>query len=129
MRISEENVRRLIREELRSLMEQDESKPKKLDDLEFKSADRVEYERWAASHRHVSPEVRSTLASYFLDQNLTTAHDLHKKLCDELGIDHDKLMADIEARLPKEEDSETEESARELDLARVKEAVRAISKL
>lgn len=129
MRISEENVRRLIREELRSLMEQDESKPKKLDDLEFKSADRVEYERWAASHGHVSPEVRSTLASYFLDQNLTTAHDLHKKLCDELGIDHDKLMADIEARLPKEEDSETEESARELDLARVKEAVRAISKL
>lgn len=129
MRISEENVRRLIREELRSLMEQDESKPKKLDDLEFKSADRVEYERWAASHGHVSPEVRSTLASYFLDQNLAAAHDLHKKLCDELGIDHDKLMADIEARLPKEEDSETEESARELDLARVKEAVRAISKL
>lgn len=129
MRISETNVRKLIREELRSLMEQDEAKPKKLDDLDFKSDDRVEYERWAASHGHVSPEVRSTLASYILAQDLTQAHDLHQKLCDELGIDHDKLMADVESRLPKEEDPEAEESARELDLARVKEAVVAISKL
>lgn len=110
-------------------MEQDEAKPKKLDDLDFKSDDRMEYERWARSAGHVSPEVQSTLVSYFLNQNLQNAHDLHQRLCDELGLDHDAVMAAMENRLEKEEDPAAEESARELDLARVAEAVSAISKL
>ena len=125
MKITENNVRKIIREELLRLMEQD-AKPKKLDDLEFKSADLAEYERWTRSHGHASPEVKSTLVSYLLDQGLEGAHDLHKKLCDELGLDHGEVMAAMERRLPKEEDPEAEESARILDLDNV---VEAISKL
>ena len=125
MKITENNVRKIIRDELIRLMEQD-AKPLKIDDLEVKSADLVEYERWARSHGHASPEVKSTLVSYLLDQRLQPSHDLHKKLCDELGLDHDEVMAAMERRLPKEEDAETEESSRILDLDSV---VEQISKL
>ena len=98
MRITENNVRRIIREELLKMMEQSEPEPKKLDDLDFKSDDRLEYERWAKSNGHVSAEVMSTLASYILDQNLVSSHDLHQKLCDELGFDHEDLMAAVAKR-------------------------------
>jgi hypothetical protein len=129
MKITEENVRKLIREELLALFEQDEAKPKSIDQLEFKSDDRVEYERWAKSNGHVSPEVQSTLVSYFLNQGLENSHDLHEKLCDELGLNHESVMAAMEKKLVKEQDPETEESARELDLATVAEAINQISKL
>lgn len=116
MKITESNVRKIIREELMALMEQEDPK----------SAELQEYERWSKSHGHVSPEVQSTLVSYIITQNLQDAHDLHDKLCDELGLDHDNVMAAVEKRLPKEEDPEAEESARILDLESV---VEAISKL
>jgi hypothetical protein len=98
MNIAENNVRRIIREELIRLMEQEEAKPKKLDDLDFKSSDRLEYERWARANGHVSPDVQDTFVSYLLDQNLTSAHDLHDRLCDEMGFNHDSVMASIAAR-------------------------------
>ena len=123
MKISESNVRRIIWEELLRLMEQDEPEPKKIDDLEFASDERVAYEQWAARNRAVTSLTQSTLVDYFVDQKLEKAHDLHQKLADELGFDHDNIMAAIENRLPKEEDPETEESARELDLQQVVEAI------
>ena len=116
MRITESNIRKIIREELMALMEQDDPK----------SAELHEYERWARSHGHASPEVQSTLVSYIIDQDLRDAHDLHEKLCDELGLEHENVMAAVERRLPKEEDPEAEESARILDLENV---IEAISKL
>lgn len=126
MKITESNIRKIIRDELFSLMEQEDPKPKKIDDLEFKSPELREYERWSRSHGHVSPEVQGTLVSYILSQGLKDAHALHEKLCDELGLDHDNVMAAVEKRLPKEEDDETAGSARILDLEQV---VEAISKL
>ena len=126
MKITESNVRKIVREELLRLMEQDDPKPKKLDDLEFASEERVAYEQWVAQNRRVSSEVKSTLVDYFIDQGLEGAHDLHQKLADEFGFEHDELMAAMERRLPKEEDPGTEESAKELDLQQV---VEAISKL
>lgn len=126
MKITESNIRKIIRDELFSLMEQEDPKPKKIDDLEFKSPELREYERWSRSHGHVSPEVQGTLVSYILSQGLKDAHALHEKLCDELGLDHDNVMAAVEKRLPKEEDNETAGSARILDLEQV---VEAISKL
>jgi len=126
MKITESNVRKIVREELLRLMEQDEPKPKKLDDLEFASSERLAYEQWANLNRELSTEVQSTMVAYFIDQGLQNSHDLHKKLADELGFDHDKLVAAIESRLPKEEDPEAEESARVLDM---QEALRQISHL
>lgn len=104
-------------------MEQEDPKPATLDDLEFMSSERVAYEQWASRHGHPSAEVESVLADYIVDQNLENAHDLHKKLCKELGFDHGDLMARIEVD---DADAETDEDTRELDLARV---VEAISKL
>jgi|GEM_PF-3759537 hypothetical protein len=123
MKITESNIRKIIRDELFSLMEQEDPKPKKIDDLEFKSPELREYERWSRSHGHVSPEVQGTLVSYILSQGLKDAHALHEKLCDELGLDHDNVMAAVEKRLPKEEDDETAGSARILDLEQVVEAI------
>ena len=37
MKITESNVRKIVREELLRLMEQEDPKPEKLDDLEFYS--------------------------------------------------------------------------------------------
>ncbi len=125
MKITEGNVRKIIREELLRLMEQEDPKPAKLDDLEFASEERVAYEQWVKLNRLPSSEVRSVMVDYFIDQGLTQAHDLHKKLGDEFGFDHDTMMADMKAKLP-QEDSETEEESRELDLQQV---VEAISKL
>ena len=123
MKITESNVRKIVREELLRLMEQEDPKPKKLDDLEFASEERVAYEQWVALNRLPSSEVRSALVDYFIDQNLQDNHELHKKLADEFGFDHDDLMAAMERRLPKEEDPETEESAKELELQQVMEAL------
>ncbi len=123
MKITESNVRKIVREELLRLMEQEDPKPKKLDDLEFASEERVAYEQWVALNRLPSSEVRSALVDYFIDQNLQDNHELHKKLADEFGFDHDDLMAAMERRLPKEEDPEAEESAKELDLQQVMEAL------
>ena len=123
MKITESNVRRIIREELLRLMEQEDPKPAKLDDLEFASEERVAYETWVKQNRQVSSEVKSTMVDYFIDQGLQDSHDLHQKLADEFGFDHDELMAAMERRLPKEEDPETEESARVLDLEKVVEAI------
>lgn len=126
MKITESNVRRIVREELFRLMEQDDPKPEKIDDIGFYSEERMAYEKWAKLNRALSTELQSTMVDYFVDQGLQDAHDLHKKLASELGLDHDNLMAAMEKRLPKEEDPETEESARVLD---VMEAIRQISKL
>ena len=123
MKITESNVRKIVREELLRLMEQEDPKPKKLDDLEFSSTARVAYEQWAAANGAVTAETESTMVDYFIDQGLQKDHDLHKKLADEFGFDHDSLMAKMENRLPKEEDPETEDSARELDLQQVVEAI------
>ena len=123
MKLSESKIRTIVREELLRLMEQDEPKAPSLDDLEFMSDERVAYEQWASRHGHPSAEVQSVLADYIVDQRLENAHDLHKKLCKELGFDHDALMARIQVSDP---DAEAEEDTRELDLARV---VEAISKL
>ena len=123
MKLSESKVRNIVREELLRLMEQEDPKPATLDDLEFMSSERVAYEQWASRHGHPSAEVESVLADYIVDQNLENAHDLHKKLCKELGFDHGDLMARIEVD---DADAETDEDTRELDLARV---VEAISKL
>ena len=123
MKISENNVRKIIREELLRLMEQDEPKPKKIDDLDFASDERVAYEQWAAQNRAVTSLTQSTLVDYLVDQKLAKDSDLCKKLSDELGFDEASVMAAIEKRLPKEEDPETEESARELDLQQVVEAI------
>jgi len=123
MKITESNVRKIVREELLRLMEQEDPKPKKLDDLEFASEERVAYEQWVALNRRVSSEVKSTMVDYFIDQGLQGTHDVHKKLADEFGFDHDDLMAAMERRLPKEEDPETEQSAKELGLQQVVEAI------
>ena len=116
MKLTESNIRSIIREELIALMEQDEPE----------SPEVREYKSWARTHGHTSPEVQPTLVSYILHQGLKDAHDLHKKLCDELSLDHKNVMAAVERKLPKEEDEETAESARILDLEKV---VEAISKL
>jgi len=126
MKITESNVRKIIREELLRLMEQDEPKPKKLDDLEFASEERIAYEQWVSLNRLPSSEVQSTMVDYLIDQKLQGATDLHKKLADEFGFNHDELMAKIEGRLPKDEDPSAEQSSKELDLQQV---VEAISKL
>ena len=126
MKITEANVRRIVREELLQLMEQSEPKPEKIDDIDFYSEERMAYEKWAKLNRALSTELQSTMVDYFVDQGLQDAHDLHKKLASELGLDHDKLMAAMEKRLPKEEDPETEESARALDL---QEVLKQISEL
>ena len=126
MKISESNVRRIIREELLRLMEQDEGKSPSLDDLEFMSDERVAYEQWAARHGHTSTKVRSTLVDYFVSQDLENDHDLHKKLAKEFGFEHDDIMADIKGKLAVDTDSSTEENARELSLAQVVEAISKI---
>jgi len=123
MKITESNIRKIVREELYRLMEQEDPKPKKLDDLEFASEERATYQLWASQNRAVSPELQSTLVDYFLSQGLQNDHELHKKLATEFGFDHDSLMAAMERRLPKEEDAETEESVRALDLEKVMEAI------
>tara|TARA_B100001094_G_C18155313_1_gene786075 strand:- start:1326 stop:1706 length:381 start_codon:yes stop_codon:yes gene_type:complete len=126
MKITEDNVRKIIREELLRLMEQDDPKPAKLDDLEFASEERAAYEAWVKQNRQVSSELKSTMVDYFVDQGLQDAHDLHKKLADEFGFDHDELMATMERRLPKEEDAEAEQSAKILDLEKVMEALQKL---
>ena len=126
MKITEANVRKIIREELLRLMEQDEGKSPSLDDLEFMSDERVAYEQWAARHGHPSTKIQSVLVDYFVSQNLEDDHDLHDKLAKELGFDHDKIMADIEGKLPVDTDDSTEENARELSLAQVVEAISKI---
>lgn len=126
MKITESNVRKIIREELIRLMEQDEGKSPELKDLEFMSDERIAYEEWAARHGHPSTKVQSVLVDYFVDQNLEDDHDLHDKLAKEFGFDHDKIMAGIEGRLPVDTDPETEESARQLSLAQVVEAISKI---
>ena len=126
MKITEANVRKIIREELLRLMEQDEGKSPSLDDLEFMSDERVAYEQWAARHGHPSTKIQSVLVDYFVSQNLEDDHDLHDKLAKELGFDHDKIMADIEGKLPVDTDTSTEENARELSLAQVVEAISKI---
>ena len=120
MKLSESRVRKIVREELLRLMEQEAPKPASLDDLEFMSNERVAYEEWARRHGHPSAEVESVLADYIVDQKLENSHDLHKKLCKELGFDHDALMARIGSS---DSDAESDEDARELDLARVVEAI------
>ncbi len=126
MKITESNVRKIIREELLRLMEQEDPKPAKLDDLEFASEERVAYETWVKQNRQVSSEVKSTMVDYFIDQGLQDAHDLHQKLADEFGFDHDELMAAMERRLPKEEDPATEQNAKNLDLEEVMEALQKL---
>ncbi len=126
MQMSESNVRRIVREELIRLMEQEEPKAPSLDDLKFSSEERVAYEQWASRHGHPSSEVQSVLVDYIVDQKLHNAHDLHKKLCKELGFDHDELMAAVERKLPVETDPETEESARQLNLDQVMEALQRL---
>ena len=49
-----------------------------------------------------------------------------KRLCKELGFDHDELMAAVERKLPVETDPETEESARQLNLDQVMEALQRL---
>lgn len=126
MKLSESNVRRIVREELLRLMEQEEPKAPSLDDLEFASKERVAYEQWANLHGHPSAEVQSVLADYIVDQKLHDSHDLHKKLCKELGFDHDELMAAVQGKLSAETDSDTEESVRQLDLDQVMEALQKL---
>ena len=126
MKITEANVRKIIREELLRLMEQDEGKSPSLNDLEFMSDERVAYEQWASRHGHPSTKIQSVLVDYFVSQNLEGDHDLHKKLSKELGFDHDEVMADIEGKLPVETDASTEENARELSLSQVVEAISKI---
>lgn len=123
MKMTESNVRRLVREELIRLMEQEDPKAPSLDDLEFMSDERVAYEQWASRHGHPSAEVQSVLADYIVDQKLESSHDLHKKLCKELGFDHGDLMAAVERKLPTDAEAETEESARRLDIQQVVEAI------
>lgn len=113
MKITESNVRKIIREELIKLIEQEDPKSPKLDDLDFKSKERAAYESWSVLNGYVSPEVRSTLVSYFIDQGLQDSHDLHDKLAKELGFKHDDIMRDLGTDT---EESETEESEKILDL-------------
>lgn len=120
MNISESKIRQIIREELiQQLVEQEEPKAEKLDDLEFKSPERLAYEEWASLNGYVSAEVRSTLVDYLLDQGLEDSHDLHDKLCKELGFKHEDIMNSLGAT---SDDSETEESEKILNLeAAIKE--------
>jgi len=126
MKISESNVRKIVREELLRIMEQEEPKAKSVDDLEFMSKERIAYETWAAQNGVVSPEIKSSLINYLVDQGLEKHHDLHKSLAKELGFSHDDIMASLESRLPKEEDAATTQSNKILDLEKV---VEEISKL
>lgn len=123
MKITESNVRKIVRQELLRLMEQEDPKPAKLDDLEFASEERVAYERWATANGVLSSETEGALVDYFVDQDLKDDHDLHQKLADEFGFDHDKLMAKMKGKLPDDEDPSAEESSRELDLQQVVEAI------
>jgi hypothetical protein len=120
MNISESKIRQIIREELiQQLVEQEEPKAEKLDDLEFKSAERLAYEEWASLNGAVSVEVRSTLVDYLLDQGLENSHDLHDKLCKEFGFKHEDIMSSLGTT---SDDSETEESEKILNLeAAIKE--------
>jgi hypothetical protein len=113
MKITESSVRKIIREELLRLIEQEDPKPEKLDDLDFKSSERIAYEDWANLNGYVSSEVRSTLVAYFVDQKLQDSHDLHDKLAKEFGFKHDDIMRDLGTDT---EESETEESEKILDL-------------
>lgn len=127
MNISESNVRKIVREELLKLMEQDEAKAPSIDDLDFMSDERAEYERWASRHGHVSAEVRSVFVDYLLANGLASNEDLRKKLSKEIGFDDAAVTDDVMKRQTSEEvDPATEESSRELSLAQV---VEAISKL
>ena len=60
MQMSESNVRRIVREELIRLMEQEEPKAPSLDDLKFSSEERVAYEQWASAPW--SPFLRSSVS-------------------------------------------------------------------
>lgn len=126
MKISESNVRKIVRQELLRIMEQEEPKAKNLDDLEFMSSERVAYERWAAANGAVSPEVRSVFVGYLIDQGLEKQEDLHKSLSKEFGFDAAAVSADLEKQLPKDEEAEAAQSAKILDLQKV---VEEISKL
>lgn len=124
MNISESNVRKIVREELMKLMEQDEAKAPSIDDLDFMSDERAEYERWASRHGHVSAEVRSVFVDYLLANELTSNEDLRKKLSKEIGFDDAAVLDDVMKRQSSEEvDPATEESSRELSLAQVVEAI------
>ena len=126
MMISEDKVRKIIREELLKLMEQEEPKPPALNDLEFMSDERITYEQWASRHGHSSAEVQSVLVDYIIHQGLQDNHDLHKALAKELGFDHAALGSAILGKLPTDTNSATEEDARELSLAQVVEAISKI---
>ena len=126
MMISEDNVRKIIREELIRLMEQDEGKSPSLNDLEFMSDERVDLERWASRHGHMTTKVMSVLIDYLVHQKLEGAKELQKKLAKELGFDQKDIDAALEGKLRNEADPETEENARVLNLSQV---VEAISKL
>jgi hypothetical protein len=120
MKITESGIRRIVREEILRLAEQEDPKPAKLDDLEFRSAERAAYESWASLNGHVSSEIRSTLVAYFIDQGLQDSHELHKTLAKELGFKHEDIMNDIGV------DDETIESEKILNLER---KIRALSSL
>ena len=126
MKITESNVRKIVREELLRLMEQDEAEAPALDDLEFMSDERVAYEQWVKLNRIPSAEVQSVMVDYIVDQNLHADHDLHDKLAKEFGFDHDKIMAAVKGKLPADVDASTEEDVRQLDLAQVVEAISKI---
>jgi|TARA_R110001599_G_scaffold97071_3_gene250425 hypothetical protein len=122
MKITESKVREIIREELLRLAEQEEPKPQKLDDLDFKSKEHLAYDNWAVSNGYVSSEVRSTLVAYLVDQGLQNSHDLHDKLAKELGFKHDDIMRD----LGQDSEEETLESERILNL---ESTIKELSKL
>ena len=124
MKISEDKVRQIIREELIRLAEQDDPKSPSMNDLEFMSDDRIAYEQWAKLNGHETTEVESVLIDYIVDQSLESNHDLHKKLAKEFGFSHADMMDKIEG--DPREDRDTRQSEKILDLEQVIEAISKI---
>ena len=120
MKITEDNVRRIIREELLRLMEQEDPKAPSIDDLDFMSGERADYETWAHLNRYTTTSVRSTLVDYIVQNELQGNEDLRKSLSKELGFDDSAVEKDIQAKSHSDSD---DENARELDLAQVVEAI------
>lgn len=124
MKISEDKVRQIIREELIRLAEQDAPKSPSMNDLEFMSDDRIAYEQWAKLNGYETTEVESVLISYITDQNLESNHDLHKKLAKELGFSHADMMDKIKD--DSKVDRDTKQNEKILDIAQVIEAISKI---
>ena len=89
MKITEKQLRRLIREQMMKPRLR-ESHPRAVVDDAM-----VDYEMWVEEKGHITASSSSVMATYILDKGIEDDHELHKVLADAFKIGHDDVMREV----------------------------------